>query len=286
MSHNNDKKTDKAPVVKFKTPKHFRLSFYNENTLNRVWSVGMTRQRLITYIVVSVAAVFFLGVSLISFTPLRNLLPGYLRSADREEYIIASSKADSLIRTLDATQIYIDNIQAIIEGRVQTDSIRPQARPATLPDNIDSLLNPSPAERRFVDAYSAREGVNFEIPVEMEKDAPNFIPPVADAIVSPGSGREKLRFDLADGKTTVFAIAKGTIVDCFKNPDQLFTVIIQHPDGYLSRYSGLSRIFHDRGGRLEAGARLGIVADKSPHQFTFELFRNGINLDPRRLIHF
>lgn len=80
-----------------RAPRLYRLSFFNESTLNRVWTVGMSRRRLVAYIVLVVAGIAMIGAALMAFTPLKVLLPGYLRPAERSEYVAASLRLDSIV---------------------------------------------------------------------------------------------------------------------------------------------------------------------------------------------
>lgn len=282
MSKNDDNNDRRHPKVKFKTPVRYRLSFFNENTLNRVWTVGMSRRKAMILAVAVILAVIALGATMIAFTPLRNLLPGYLRVADRQEYLEASSRIDSLLDVVSANDLYINNINAIIAGEVNADSILAmQAQPVS-PENADSILQPSENETEFVRMYSEREGFSFTEPDEKADGAPSFTAPVNDAMVKRGKTRERPVFTLPEGRNAVYSIAMATVIDCYKADNGTYTVTLQHPDGFMSRYTGLSQIYYDRGGRIAQGARLGMIRDGADTSvpFTFELYRNATPLDP------
>ena len=61
----------------FKTNPRFRLSFINENTFNEVWTVKMSQRKVVLALILLLAAIGCMVATLIIFTPIRTLLPGY-----------------------------------------------------------------------------------------------------------------------------------------------------------------------------------------------------------------
>lgn len=90
-------KKQKRRNIEFKTSKRYRLSLFNENSLNRIWTVKMGHKCLILLITVSLLAVFSAGVMLISLKPLRTFLPGYLTGNERRHLLQVDARADSLV---------------------------------------------------------------------------------------------------------------------------------------------------------------------------------------------
>lgn len=269
----------------FKTPKRYRLSLYNENSLNRVWTFTMGRKRLLLLIVIIVLAIFSMGMMIVSFTPIRTLLPGYLRTEERTEVLSASSRIDSLAAAAAARSAYIDNISDILEGKINPDSLLSTSTESVEPDTA-SLMQKSPEEIEFVRMYSEREGfvLNDEQPVLAE--APAFVPPINGARVIADDNPASPQIMVLEEKNGIFAIGRGTVVEKYNAPDGSFVVLIQHPDGYLSRYTGLTRVSPKVGAVLVQGARIGTYDRNAAVPFKFELYRDGVALHPLDYIPF
>ena len=84
----------------------------------------------------------------------------------------------------------------------------------------------------------------------------------------------------------VYAINRGTVVDQYLDGDKGYVVIIQHPDGYLSRYSGISRIYTRTGVAIDADSRIGQYRRNDKVPLRFELRRDGQALRPLDYIPF
>lgn len=287
-------KEQKRHNVKFKTPKRYRLSLYNENGLNRVWTVKMGRKSLILLIAVAVLAVFCAGVMLISLTPLRTFLPGYLTGSERSRLLEVDARADSLARQLDIYGSYLANVNAIMTGEVAPDSMltitglsvpADSTAVAAVADSV-ALSGRGAAESEFVRMYSRRENFVLEDRQPLLAEAPLFVPPVRNAMVSAGDNPAVPQIEVTEDIAGIYAVNRGTVIDQYAAPDGSYSVIIQHPDGYLSRYSGLNRIYTRVGVAIDADSRIGQYMRASDVPFRFELRRDGQSLRPLDYIPF
>lgn len=285
-------KKQKRHNIRFKTPKRYRLSLFNENALNRVWTVKMGRKRLILLVVVAVMAVFCAGMMLMSLTPLRTFLPGYLTGSERRLLVEVDSRADSIARRLDIYGGYLGNVSSIINGDIDPDSVMATIGRVSEGDSIaprqDSvpLLGRNKAESEFVRMYSERENFILDDRQDLLAEAPLFVPPVKDAMVSAGNDPLVPLIEVNEDVVGVYAVNRGTVVDQYKSADAGFVIIIQHPDGYLSRYSGLSRIFTKRGVTIDADSRIGQYSRADGLPLRFELRRDGQALRPLDYVPF
>lgn len=285
-------KKQKRHNIRFKTPKRYRLSLFNENALNRVWTVKMGRKRLILLVVVAVMAVFCAGMMLMSLTPLRTFLPGYLTGSERRLLVEVDSRADSIARRLDIYGSYLGNVGSIINGDIDPDSVMATMGRVSESDSIaprqDSvpLLGRNNVESEFVRMYSERENFILDDRQDLLAEAPLFVPPVKDAMVSAGDDPLVPLIEVNEDVAGVYAVNRGTVVDQYKSADAGFVIIIQHPDGYLSRYSGLSRIFTKRGVAIDADSRIGQYNRADGLPLRFELRRDGQALRPLDYIPF
>ena len=63
----------------YKNPARYRLDFIKENTFNRLWTVRMTRVRVVIVSVAAMLALVALVWAVIVYTPLRHFVPGTLK---------------------------------------------------------------------------------------------------------------------------------------------------------------------------------------------------------------
>ncbi len=287
-------KKQKRRNIEFKTSKRYRLSLFNENSLNRIWTVKMGHKCLILLITVSLLAVFSAGVMLISLTPLRTFLPGYLTGSERRHLLQVDARADSLARQLAIYDSYLGNVSAIMTGDIAPDSMMTAAdrssvsdslMVASLPDTL-ALTGRGVAESEFVRMYSERENFILEDRQPLLAEAPLFVPPVKNAMVTAGDNPVVPQIEVSEDVAGVYAINRGTVVDQYLDGDKGYVVIIQHPDGYLSRYSGISRIYTRTGVAIDADSRIGQYRRNDKVPLRFELRRDGQALRPLDYIPF
>ncbi|MDE5812291.1 MAG: M23 family metallopeptidase [Muribaculaceae bacterium] len=278
-------KPAKRKRMKLKVPRRYRLSFVNEGTLNSVWTIGMSRTRMRIYIALIVVALVMLGSFIISFTPLRTLLPGYLRKGERREYIEASERLDSIVEKSTVMEAYITNINDIMTDNIDIDSLKRAPHLLTL-SNEDSLVGPTSAEAAYVEQYLARE--NFNIDARMAAaDSPLMVAPVDGAVVAQGSKPSSTIITLPrQSRLPVKAVAQGIVLEAAKTDAGGYNVVVQHPDGFVSRYGRLAECFVKPGQSLEAETRLGVVNATDNRRLDFSLWQGASQVEPTRLIAF
>lgn len=255
-----------------RTKPHYRLDFIAENTFNRLWSVRMTRARAIWAGIGACAAGAALIYVILAFTPLRALLPGALRGDLRADYQQATLRIDSLERVTRTNQAYMDNLIAIIKDE-HPDATAPEASEA-VERLSDSLLAASEAEREFVRRYQSRERFNLSVLGPITAEGMTFVAPINTGVDVEHSGRA-LTFK-PKGTAPFAAIYRGTVISSSAAADGSNNVLIQHPNGFISGYSGLGDVFVDKGDAVAAGQRIG----HSAAPVLFELWLNGTALDP------
>jgi murein DD-endopeptidase MepM/ murein hydrolase activator NlpD len=89
----------------------------------------------------------------------------------------------------------------------------------------------------------------------------------------------------------VFATAKGTIVSCSNNPDQVLgkNIAIRHPDGKHSYYLHLSKLEVRNGQRVKAGEVIALsgntgTTSTGPHLHFAIKNARGTFIDPKKLL--
>lgn len=239
----------------------------------------MTRVRVILVSLAVIAGGAALIWVIMAYTPVRQLLPGALRGDLRAEYLDAAVRLDSLEVAAARNAAYLDNIVAIMQGDFNTACDTAVSR-QTVPD---SLLLASEGERRFVEQYREEERFNLSVLSPIAAEGMIFTSPVPSGVSL--SARTASGVNVAAGREVpVAAIYRGTVVAVNTDADGLSTIVIQHPNDFLSVLGGLGDVFVAPGAHVAAGERL---AHSSPHNpIVFEMWHSGTPLDPREYIAF
>ena len=94
-----------------------RLVVLDTDTLQEKFSMELTGMNLFTYVGISVIVLIVLTSLLIAFTPLRNLVPGYIKPEQKEEIIRNAQIIDSLEVIIEQHEQHISIIQDVINGK-------------------------------------------------------------------------------------------------------------------------------------------------------------------------
>ena len=279
----------KKPKHSFKTKSRFRLSFINENRFNEVWTIKFTRTEIVIATLLLVSALSCLVATIIVLSPIRTLLPGYLKEAQRQENIVNSMRIDSLTTQVNINNAYISTLESLLAN--PTDSVTvnvTQQQGEPLPP--DSLLPASENEKQFVRQFEENERFNLNVLSPIAAEGISFYPPVSHGTELTSETPSTFSITLtAPPASTVCAIYAGTVIESYMARGNRNTIIIQHPNGFVSKYSGIHTPFTSTGDKVDKGSVIGITSPKDSHQdtsVTFELWNKGAALNPREYIAF
>lgn len=269
----------------YSNPRRYRLDFIAENTFNRVWTIRFSRARVIIVSLTVVAAIAALMFVIIFYTPVSKLLPGRLEGDLRSRYVDMAMRLDSLENRSRANELYITNVRKVISGDIDSVDVTKNTLAAIPRTAVDSMLSPSEDERRFVQLYEASDRFNLSVLTPIAAEGMAFYSPVPDAIIEPEKDETStfVSFSQPD-RLPVSAAYRGTVISVYPDKSGLKTVIVQHPNDFVSVYSGLTDCFTSAGSRVLAGERIGHSG--SGNIFKFELWHSGSATDPTEYILF
>ena len=101
----------------------YKLSFLNENTLEEVFSVRLSRLYGFIIILFFASLLIFLTSIVIINTPIRNYLPGYMDTEVRNQVMNNAMRTDSLEQVVNARALFLNNVGNILKGEIHIDSI-------------------------------------------------------------------------------------------------------------------------------------------------------------------
>lgn len=258
-----------------------RLDYVNEAAFSRVWSIRFNRAQAVALAAIAIAAIAALVYVIMAFTPMRRLLPGALDTDTRALYIDATLRLDSLQRAIRVNQRYLSDVQAIITGTLDPDSAMRANTPVLQAG--DTLIPPSQAEQEFVRRFenTRRYELSVLAPIAAEAMAFYSPAPAAEPVPDPDRLSVLLRGARAQG---IDAIYRGTVIAVYTDPRGLYTIIIQHPNEFISIYSGLADTYVTPRATPSAGSRIGQTPPDGT--FRFQLLHKGTPLNPTDYVAF
>ncbi len=272
----------------------YRLVVMNDDTFEEKVSLKLSPLSLFM-LFGSVTIVFItIIISLVAFTPLREYIPGYTDVNMRKELVDLTLKADSMEQSMEASAMFIDNINNIFSGKVSSDSNMTRPDTTKKYQNIqikrskeDSLLR---KQIESQDKYS----------LNMKEDAARknsissffFFSPIRGLVTSSfNAASEHYGVDVtAPENEAIKATLDGTVVLASWTLETGYVIQVQHSNNLVSVYKHNSALLKKAGEFIKAGEPIAIIGSSGeqstgPH-LHFELWYNGSAVDPQDYIVF
>lgn len=255
---------------------HYRLVILNDETLSEVSNYRLNLLNL--YILLSTLFIIIglLVFSIIVYTPLKKVIPGYADISTTPEFLELKNKTDDLEKELISMNIYIEANKNRILGNPNnsTSSLLQEAyKPVTL-DAIDTMNNILVSED------------------QKEREIRFFFPPLKGKVSSQYS-ENNAHFGvdiLAPINTPIASIAGGTVISSEYNLETGNTISIQHANNTISSYKHNKVLLKAVGDYVKTGEAIAIIGNSGtstdgPH-LHFELWVNGQSVNPLEFIDF
>lgn len=131
-----------------KNRRKYKVRIVDEAHLVDKGGFSLTWPRMM-FVVLGVLVVFvLLGIGIVCLTPVKKLLPGYMRPDQRVRTEEAYLKVDSLEELYKVHQAYLDNLVKVLDTDREPDI--PDTVGAALPMIPDSLMVSSEIEKEFM----------------------------------------------------------------------------------------------------------------------------------------
>ena len=285
------KKTNKKKLQK-KLLHKYRLVVLNEDTFEERFAIKLTR--LNVFFLSSLAAIILviLTTLLIVFTPLREYIPGYSSTALQKQALDLDSKTDSLLKSINMNDAYINSLKSVLRGEVSAVVINKDSIFKAAQADTDVLeLNPSKADSLLREKVRNEDKYNFFESATSVKDFV-FFPPVNGSISSGFEPNEKhFAVDIVvPTNTPVKATSDGRVLFASWTSDAGYVIIIDHGDELVSVYKHNSSLTKSQGDFVRSREVIAISGasgelSTGPH-LHFELWSNGTPLNPTNFIDF
>lgn len=282
----------KAKAFRSRLLRKYRLTIHNENKLENVLGFYISPLWVIMSLFFSfllLAGVLYL---IVVFTPVGNLLPGYISNRAKEELIRNNIRIDSLTREVEKQDRYIANIQALISGNITIDSITS----SPVPINTDGISTDKTIhEKEFMEQWEEREKYNLtsQATSVAELQELHLIRPTRGDVIKPfdpNSGHFGIDIAEIPGES-VMAIHDGVVVMSDFTTNEGFTIAIQHRENMISIYRNCYRLLKNIGDKVSGGDIIATLSsgengNRKKEYLHLELWHRGKPLDPSTYIAF
>lgn len=246
---------------------------------------------LSTYIIWGSSIVILLmaiGIFILGFTPVKTLLPGYLKASERSTTEEQHLRLDSLLTIYDANELFIENLTQILNPEA-FDSVRKPGTEINIALSPDSLLPMSQEEKLFAEMMRDREKYNINVIAPLAAESMIFIPVSEKGIITDSTKNNTEAEIILTKGSSVGSIADGKVISIERAPDRNRgnSIIIQHRKGFLSRISHLGNIIVKAGDRVAAGETVALIQDGNSakaNTIILEIWHNGNKLKPNDYI--
>jgi murein DD-endopeptidase MepM/ murein hydrolase activator NlpD len=242
----------------------------------------------------------FLTFALISYSSLKNLIPGYPNPTQQQEIknksIVIDQKLTELLSKTEKEKLYINNVMQILNGSIPIDEKDTSWKKIQASSNSNTN-EISSSEKSMREKVQNREKFDIDIiPGGALKSEvlPELLlfPPIKGEITNKmniSSGHYGVDI-IAPKNEAVSSILNGTIIYHNWSPTDGHVVHIQHKKNLISIYKHNSEILKEIGDFVESGEPIAIVGNSGEHStgphLHFELWHNGYPLDPEIFINF
>ena len=280
----------------------YRLVVLNNDTFEEVGSYKLSLMNL--YVLISSLLVGFtiLVLSLVVFTPLKRLIPGYGGIGSQRDMFDLVDRVDSLERVITAQQTYATNVRKLLTADVEKESDVIKEKVTAV---VDSNINVDPSEAEMViraGGSSPFAGDSGDKNIENKAikaigqsdrlESMYLISPLSGSISKSFSLKEKhYGTDLVAPKNTpIKAVADGFVISSDWTLETGNTIAIQHANNVVSFYKHNSSLLKKVGDKVNSGEAIAILGNtgeqsNGPH-LHFELWKDGKAVNAQEYIRF
>ncbi len=274
----------------------YRFSIFNDTSHEEIFI--FRANGLMTLVSLALALILIIGsvTVLISFTPLREFIPGYPSAQTRRAIVQNAIKADSLEQVIKMWDFHLTNIQRIVSGLEPLKPSNLQENGVVNDSSLISNLSATPSKEDSLLREEVLRQEQFALSSENRKieqiEGLHFFPPVK-GVISDGFNiaTNHPYLDIAAQENSVVsAVLDGTVIIATWTEETGYTIQLQHENDLISIYKHNSKLLKKTGDRVKAGSAISLVGNTGSlttgHHLHFELWHKGIPINPVKYIKF
>ena len=290
MNTVKNKKQKKNSINKL--TRSYKVVVSSEDTFEERFS--FSTNKLNVFLVLSLYSIILIAftISVVFFTQIREMVPGYSSSDLLTQAIYLTKKTDSLENELELNNTFYKSIENVLSGKTEQIIYKDTLAVSNEKDNIDYQAVLTNAEdsilRKYVEEEDKFNLTKNELVIENKM------------FVSPVKGQITQKFDplnnhfaldiLVDTGTPVKSILEGKVIFSEWSVDTGHVLIIDHGDDIISVYKHNSKVLKTQNNFVKAGEVIAYSGNQGtlstgPH-LHFELWKNGTPINPEPLFNF
>ena len=289
----------KKSIIKNLSDK-YRLVFLDNESFEEKGAIVLSKLSIAVYFLFSLIVLIALVFILISVTSLKEWIPGYPDTVEQEflktKYIDDIVKLTELENKIASNKLYYANLEKVLKGDFVNDSLLSDSF-SFYQDTSSINFSTSSSDSMLRKKISEREKYDISIIDQIGSKDDNL---KGILFFSPLIGEITNQFNLKNGHIGIDIIAskneavksvlEGTVLFSDWTPENGHIIQVQHNRNLISIYKHNSVILKTTGDRVSAGEPIAIVGNSGslstgPH-LHFELWYNGVPLDPEKFIVF
>jgi len=270
----------------------YKVVVSSEDTFEEKFAFKASKINVFVLMLVYSVILISFTISVVFFTQLRELVPGYSSSDLLSRAIYLTQKTDSLERQIELNNKFYKSIEDVLSGKtdefierdnIPIDSSLNEKNVFSIsPNSEDSIL------RNYVDSQDKFNLTKNELVIENKM----FFSPIKGDITQAFNFEENhFAIDIAaDIGTPVKSILDGKILFSEWSVDTGHVIIVDHGDNIVSVYKHNSKSLKEQNDFVQAGEVIAYSGNQGslssgPH-LHFELWKNGTPIDPEPLLNF
>ena len=270
----------------------YKVVVSSEDTFEEKFAFKASKINVFVLMLVYSVILISFTISVVFFTQLRELVPGYSSSDLLSRAIYLTQKTDSLERQIELNNKFYKSIEDVLSGKTD-DFIKRESISIDSGQNETNLFSISPNSedsilRNYVDTQDKFNLTKNELVIENKM----FFSPIKGDITQTYNFEEKhFAIDIsADIGTPVKSVLDGKILFSEWSVDTGYVIIVDHGDNIISVYKHNSKSLKEQNDFVKAGEVIAYSGNQGslssgPH-LHFELWKNGTPIDPEPLLNF
>lgn len=275
-----------------KLTRSYKVVVSSEDTFEE--RLSFSTNKFNVFLVLSLYSIILIAftISVVFFTQIREMVPGYSSSDLLTQAIYLTKKTDSLENELELNNTFYKSIENVLSGKTEQIIYKDTLAVSKEKDNIDFQAVLANAEdsilRKYVEEEDKFNLTKNELVIENKM------------FVSPVKGQITQKFDplnnhfaldiLVDTGTPVKSILEGKVIFSEWSVDTGHVLIIDHGDNIISVYKHNSKVLKTQNNFVKAGEVIAYSGNQGtlstgPH-LHFELWKNGTPINPEPLFNF
>ena len=290
MNTVKNKKQKKNSIIKL--TRTYKVVVSSEDTFEE--RLSFSTNKFNVFLVLSLYSIILIAftISVVFFTQIREMVPGYSSSDLLTQAIYLTKKTDSLENELELNNTFYKSIENVLSGKAEQIIYKDTLAITNEKDNIDFQAVLANAEDSILRKYIEEEDKFNLTKNELVIENKMFVSPVKGQITQkfdPLNNHFALDI-LVDTGTPVKSILEGKVIFSEWSIDTGHVLIIDHGDDIISVYKHNSKVLKTQNNFVKAGEVIAYSGNQGtlstgPH-LHFELWKNGTPVNPEPLFNF